>query len=94
MANIKQTILDRVQDIFRTQSVTSVTGTYLEDSTGTLTFNFSDGDVRSQNFKYTGIELNNFIEVLMDTGGKIILAYRAQFDPPPPKEAFYDSVTE
>jgi len=94
MANIRQDILDRLHEIFRTQAVISVVGTYLEDSTGSLTFSFSDGDEVSKPFKYTGVEVNNFIETLMDTGGKIILAYREQFNPPPIKVDFFAEVTE
>ena len=94
MANIRADILTTVKNIFSTQAVVDIAGTYEEDNTGTLTFTFSDLDVVSLPFKYTGVELNNFIEVLMDTGGKIILKYREQFNPPPAKEAFFAEVTE
>lgn len=96
MANIKQDILDRLYSIFRAQGVVSIEGAYEEDSTGILTFNFLTGEetIIAQAFKYTGVEVNNFVEVLMDIGGKIINTYNAQFDPPPAKEAFFAEVTE
>lgn len=97
MPNIKREILDNLRVLFQAHGLNSVEGTY-DYPTGELTFNFSDGDVKTKPFTYKGDGQGSYSEsgfkvLLSEVGGQIIKEYNTKYLPDALEE-FMAEVTE
>lgn len=93
MANIKASICNQLKDAFSTQHVIAVAGTY-DGAEGELFLTWADDTISRQfKFSYVNKDPQNFTDMLLDTGGKIVQQYNTRFTQSKFDE-FMEQVTE
>lgn len=76
--NISEEILDNLREVFATQRITSLTGTY-DGTTAELSMTFFEGDTEVETFEYLGVEYTEFKNYLFEAGGRCVQRHNANY---------------
>jgi hypothetical protein len=90
---IAQEILDYTFQLLTIHQPATIEGTY-DGENGTVTMTFiGDNNNYALDFTYTGVEYNEFREIVIQTAGRLVAAHNTSMGIPS-RQPFIDRVTE
>jgi hypothetical protein len=91
--NISSEILDYTFELLSIHQPATIEGTY-DGENGTVTMTFVGDDSNyALDFTYSGVEYNEFREIVIQTAGRLVAAHNTKMGIPS-RQPFIDSVTE